>query len=68
MNSQQAFANALTDPAQPCPPGLISWNQSDVAQRFAVYRNNVMASLVDALADTFVVTQELVGPEFFRAA
>ena len=67
MSPQQAFASALTDPAQPCPPGLRSWNQSDVAQRFSVYRNNVMVSLVDALADTFVVTQELVGPEFFRA-
>ena len=67
MNPQWVFASALTDPAQPCPPGLTSWNHSDVTQRFSVYRNNVMASLVDALADTFAVTQELVGPEFFRA-
>ena len=67
MTPQTAFAHALTDPAQPCPPGLTSWNQSDLAQRFSVYRNNVMASLVDALADTFAVTQELVGTEFFRA-
>jgi hypothetical protein len=67
MNPLTAFARALTDPAQPCPPGLTSWNHSDVAQRFSVYRNNVMASLVDALTDTFAVTQELVGPEFFRA-
>ncbi len=67
MNLQTVFASALTDPTQACPSGLTSWNQSDVAQRFSVYRNNVMASLVDALADTFAVTQELVGPEFFRA-
>lgn len=67
MSPQADFASALTDPAQVCPPGLTSWNQSDVAQRFSVYRNNVMASLVAALADTFAVTQELVGPEFFRA-
>ncbi len=67
MNPQAVFASALIDPSQACPPGLTSWNQSDVAQRFSVYRNNVMASLVDALADTFAVTQELVGAEFFRA-
>lgn len=67
MNTQAVFTSALTDPTQPCPPGLTSWNHSDVAQRFSVYRNNVMASLVDALADTFAVTQELVGTEFFRA-
>ncbi len=67
MSSQADFASTLTDPTQACPPGLTSWNHSDVAQRFSVYRNNVMASLVDALADTFAVTQELVGPEFFRA-
>lgn len=67
MSPQAVFASALTNPAQACPPGLTSWNHSDVAQRFSVYRNNVMASLVDALADTFAVTQELVGTEFFRA-
>ncbi len=62
-----AFARALLDPALPCPPGLIAWNGSDPARRFAVHRNNVVVSLVDALADTFPVMQELVGPKFFRA-
>jgi hypothetical protein len=46
---------------------LIAWNGSDPARRFAVYRNNVVVSLIDALADTFPVTQELVGEDFFRA-
>jgi hypothetical protein len=32
-----------------------------------VYRNNVFASLIDALADTYPVVQELVGETFFRA-
>ncbi len=35
--------------------------------RFAVHRNNVVGSLIDALADTFPVTQQLVGEAFFRA-
>jgi hypothetical protein len=62
-----AFAAALLDPALPCPPGFVTWNGSDPARRFAVYRNNVIVSLVDALAETFPVVQALVGPEFFRA-
>ena len=65
--SQAAFAAALLDPDQPCPPGLRAWNGSDPTARLAVYRNNVVGSLIDALADTFPVAQELVGEAFFRA-
>lgn len=50
-----------------CPPGLVTWNGSEPDKRFAVYRNNVIVGLVDALADSFPVTQALVGEEFFRA-
>lgn len=65
--TQAAFAAALLDPDRPPPPGLRSWNGSDTAQRFAVHRNNVMLSLVDALADEHPVLQTLVGADFFRA-
>lgn len=61
-----AFAAALLDPAAPCPPGLTAQNGSAPAQRFAVYRNNVTVSLVEALADTFPVVRALVGDAFFR--
>ena len=61
------FAAALLDPAAPCPPGLVTWNGSDAAQRFGVYRNNVTVSLIEALADTFPVVQQLVGQAFFHA-
>ncbi len=61
------FFEALLDPALPPPTGLTTWNGSDPATRFAVYRNNVAISLIDALADTYPVTQALVGEEFFRA-
>jgi len=67
MNGQQEFFEALLNPEQPAPAGLTTWNGSDPAARFAVYRNNVVVSLIDALADTYPVTQELVGEEFFRA-
>ena len=67
MSDQRTFAAALLDPDAPCPAGLTAWNGSDPTRRFAVYRNNVVTSLIDALADTFPVTLELVGDEFFRA-
>lgn len=65
--SQASFAAALLTPDQPSPAGLRAWNGSDPAARLAVYRNNVVSSLIDAVADSFPVTQELVGEEFFRA-
>ncbi len=65
--SQALFAAALLDPTLPCPAGLTAWNGSDPTRRLAVHRNNVVVSLVDALADTFPVTQQLVGEDFFRA-
>ena len=57
MNGQQAFVAALFDAELPPPTGLTAWNGSDPATRFAVYRNNVVVSLIDALADTYPVTQ-----------
>src|SRR5512139_2634059 len=65
--SQLAFGKALLDPDRPVPADIHVWDGSDPARRFAVYRNNVVSSLVDALAATFPVVQELVGEEFFRA-
>lgn len=62
-----AFAEALLSPESDHPPGLRTWNGSDPGPRFAVYRNNLVVSLVDALADTYPVVQEMVGVEFFRA-
>lgn len=67
MSMHAAFSSALLTETASCPPGLTTWNGSDPARRFAVYRNNVLVSLVDALADTYPVTQTLVGEEFFRA-
>lgn len=67
MTTQAAFAEALISQPASCPPGLVSWNGSDPAQRFAVYRNNVLASRVGALVDTFPVIQSMVGEVFFRA-
>ncbi|MBN3863889.1 DUF2063 domain-containing protein [Pseudomonas frederiksbergensis] len=67
MSTQAAFAAALFDPQRPCPEGVFSANGADPASRFAVYRNNVQSSLINALADSYPVVVQLVGDEFFRA-
>lgn len=67
MNGQTVFVRALLDPAQPCPDELQVWNGSDPTPRLAVYRNNIVVSLVDAMAATFGACGELVGETFFRA-
>lgn len=67
LPEQAGFAAALLDPQASCPNGLRTWNGSDPVKRFAVHRNNVVSSLIEALADTFPVVQALVGGEFFRA-
>jgi hypothetical protein len=60
-----AFAAALRGGA--LPPGLAAPAPGEVARRYAVYRNNVAASLTGALARRFPVIERLVGRDFFRA-
>jgi hypothetical protein len=62
-----AFARALFAPEQGLPDGLTSRDGHTPTRRFAVYRNNVTVSLVDALASIFPTVQNLVGEDFFRA-
>ena len=64
---QNSLYQALLEPHSPPPVGLTVWNGSDPAVRFAVYRNNIMASLTEALAENCPVLQRQVGDEFFRA-
>lgn len=64
---QADFSAALFDADPVAPAGLRTWNGSDPAPRFAVYRNNVAMALTRALADTFPVVRQLVGDDFFAA-
>ncbi|MEM6945051.1 MAG: DNA-binding domain-containing protein [Pseudomonadota bacterium] len=59
---QEGLAEALLAPERPAPKAVRT------AHRFAVYRNNVVLSLIDALASTYPAVEALVGEEFFRAA
>ena len=58
---QNSFAAALLDSDRPVPKGLTSHTASVPAKRFAVYRNNVVVSLIDALRRRFPAVERIVG-------
>ena len=64
---QRAFASAVLDAEAPVPPAIARKIGGVPSRRFAVYRNNVYAGLIDVLAGRFPVVARLVGEEFFRA-
>ena len=66
VEMQRAFAEALPDTAA-ATPGFLTSAGGAPARRFAVYRNNHIAGLVDALAESYPVVRRLVGDDFFRA-
>ncbi len=69
---QSAMARYLTSAPGPKVPALLRNllppGSSRPDKRFAVYKNNVYARLVDTLRDTFPAVERLVGEEFFRYA
>jgi hypothetical protein len=69
---QQAFAGFLRSPPGQAPapmlPAAIREQGASVDERLAVYKNNVYARLIDALAATYPAVERLVGAEFFRYA
>ena len=64
--NQEHFARAILDPELPVPDGLLQPDGTPATRRFNVYRNNVIVSLTDAVAEGFPVVRKLVGDEFFR--
>lgn len=65
MSTQTQFHTALRDANHPLPPGIVNRWGGPAGKRFAVYRNNVTASLCDALRDGFPATTRLLGDENF---
>jgi hypothetical protein len=62
-----AFAAGLLDPGRDPPAAVSGPKGKAVSKRYAVYRNNVTVSLINALAASFPATQRITGPDFFRA-
>jgi len=63
--SQEAFRSAVFDPKADVPEGLIDPAGRSAGKRFDVYRNNVIVSLSNALAEGFPALRNLVGASNF---
>ncbi len=62
-----ALSRAILDPARPVPQGLVGPDGQLSARRFAVYRNNVVAGLIEVLRAAYPVVRRIVGEDFFAA-
>jgi hypothetical protein len=67
VNYSAAFARALLEPGREAPALVSGPAGKAAAKRFAVYRNNVAMSLIDALAAIYPAVQRITGVAFFRA-
>lgn len=65
-HSHEQFAACLLNPELHPDAGIRAASSADAQQRFAVHRNTFATSLIDALGESFPVTQEIVGVDFFR--
>ena len=63
---QRHFAAAILDPSLAVPPHLVGPDGEPSPKRFAVYRNNVVVGLTEALRANFPVACRIVGEEFFQ--
>jgi Putative DNA-binding domain len=64
---EEAFTSALLNAREPIPMRIRGATRRRAERRFAVYRNNVITSLIRALNNQFPVVCRLVGHEFFQA-
>jgi hypothetical protein len=62
-----AFTAGLLNPDRAAPAIVAGPNGKAVTRRYAVYRNNVTVSLINALAAVYPATMRITGPDFFRA-
>lgn len=62
-----AFVSALLEPEHPVPAPVAGPHGKAAARRYAVYRNNVTVSLINALTAIYPATRRFTGEDFFRA-
>jgi hypothetical protein len=64
---QKNFSEALLHPEMAVPAGIVCHTSLIPEKRFAVYRNNIVTGLVNALRTRFPAVEKIVGEEFFFA-
>ena len=67
MTPHTLFQHALLDPSQPAPATLSNGQGQEAGDRFDVYRNNVVLSLITAVEAGFHQTRALMGEDVFRS-
>ncbi|WP_425041293.1 putative DNA-binding domain-containing protein [Primorskyibacter sp. S187A] len=66
MSVEAPFRAALLDPELAIPEGLLDGDGNPAGRRYNVYRNNITASLSEALETGFPAIAKLLGEENFR--
>ena len=64
-DTQTGFTSALLNPDLAVPQNIVDPKGRIAPKRFAVYRNNVTVSLIEAVKSTFPAVLALVGEAFF---
>lgn len=62
---QRDFSNVVLHESRQAPAGIIA-NGLEPSQRLAIYRNNTLIGLTEALRDVYAVVNRLVGERFFN--